>query len=219
MSLSNRETKNLISYLCLENKNEYCLDSDKLKEFFNNPQKLIEYFINLGLKIDEIINLFHSGLEMAVMLRKNSENSSNIYSRIKKLEYSFGPNTIIFYYFDCNNHAEGSYPVDKIRKFTRISPNKLEIFAMINEELCYADCMDKKTKCKYFHYFYLPKPIAEKFSIVLNKMPGFSIDYLRYHPIKCLKNRNCIYTLKSSSETRIDENFFKEFVKRYFINL
>jgi len=208
MSSSSRETKNLISYLCFNDKIEY----------FNNPQKLIEDLMRAGLNIEEVIYLFHKGLDIAILeLRKSSRNSSNIFDKLKKFEYSLGENTIVFYYLDYNDYAESGYPIYKIKKFARISPNKLEIFVIGNEEICYINHIDKETECKYFHYFYLPKPVAEKFSIVLNKKFGFGIEYLKYNPINCIKNSNCTYTLKSYSENKINDNFFMEFAKRYLL--
>ena len=124
---------------------------------------------------------------------------------------------MIFYFLEYDGYVERRYPIEKIKELVKISSNRLEIFVIGNEELRYTNTVNKETKCKYFHYFYLPKPIAEKFSIILSKIPGFGIEYLKYNPINCLKNQNCIYTLKSSSENKINDNFFMEFAKRYLL--
>jgi len=219
MSLKTENIKTLSLILDSNFKDNYCSENNYLKELFQNPETLINLLFKAGLDINEVIYFFHSGLEIAVQSKRSlrSQDQYNIPQNIEKFEYSFGLITMIFYYLDGKDYVKFSYPTNQIKRHVKLSSNKLEIFVVGNNKICYKDYKEECSKCTFLHYFYLPKPVAEKISIILNKMFKFNIEYLKYNPINCFKNQNCIYTLKSSSENKIDDNFFIEFAKRYWL--
>lgn len=221
MSLKTEKIKTLSLILDSNFKDNYCSENNYLKELFQNPETLINFLFKAGLDINEVIYFFHSGLEIAVQSKRSlrSQDQYNIPQNIEKFEYSFGLITMIFYYLDGKDYVKFSYPTNQIKRHVKLSSNKLEIFVVGNDKICYKDYKEGCNKCRFLHYFYLPKPIADKFSFILNHDFGFHIEYLRFNPLECAKNGACVYVLKATSDFRIDENFFKEFVKRYFINL